>query len=243
MRLNRLQSDFFDRMAEPQIFRTMFEHLTDVFFFVKDRDSRVIAASSNLLARLGVAREADLVGTRDEKFFPPHIARGFRQDDELVFRTGKPLKNRLEVWYDEQHNFAWFVTTKVPLRGRNGRIIGLMGITRSDDRKVARTGITRVINRMQQQAHLSPSTADLARECGMSERTMNRRIKQSLGVTPYQLMLRIRIQKAAEALIKGQAKISDIALSYGFCDQSAFTQHFRRGTGMTPRQFRERHQS
>ena len=242
MSMSRLQRDFFGAMADPAILRTMFEHLPEVFFFVKDRQSRLIAASSHLVARLGLEREVDLIGARDEDFFPPHIARGFREDDKLVFRTGKPLKNRLEVWFDEQHNLSWFVTTKVPLRGTNGRVIGLMGITRCDDGKVARSGITQVVSRLGQRTHPLLSTAQLARESGMSERTLYRRLKQSLGVTPYQLRLRIRIQKAAEALITSQTKIIEVALSHGFCDQSAFTQHFRSRTGMTPKQFRMRHQ-
>lgn len=53
-------------------------------------------------------------------------------------------------------------------------------------------------------------------------------------------MLRLRIQSAAEALVKTAAGISEIAIDHGFCDQSAFTQQFRKRTGMTPRQFRLR---
>jgi AraC-like DNA-binding protein len=34
--------------------------------------------------------------------------------------------------------------------------------------------------------------------------------------------------------------IADIALTCGFCDQSAFTQHFRRHMGLTPAAYRKR---
>ena len=44
----------------------------------------------------------------------------------------------------------------------------------------------------------------------------------------------------AEALAKTSASIIEIALNHGFCDQSAFTQQFRKRTGMTPKQFRVR---
>lgn len=223
----------------------MFDHLPDVFFFVKDRESRLITGSRPLLARLGIASGDDRIGTKDEDFFPPHVARGFREDDERVFRTGEPVKNRLEVWYDEQHNLDWFLTTKVPLYGKNGQIIGLMGIIRRDaDRASQREGseVAQVVDRLQQQPTRFGSTGELARECGMSVRTLHRKIKQSLGLTPHRLTLRIRIQKAAEALIKSKTSISEIALSHGFCDQSAFTQLFHKRTGMTPKQFRMRHQ-
>ena len=86
------------------------------------------------------------------------------------------------------------------------------------------------------------TVAELARECGLSERTLYRKIHQALGVTPYELMLRIRIESAAEALIQTTDKVIDIAQAHAFCDQSAFTQHFRKRIGVTPKQFRMRHQ-
>lgn len=243
--LSLLQNDFFGSMAEPDVFRAMFDHLPEVFFFVKDRKSRLIAGSRHLLARLGAASEADLIGTEDEDYFPLLIAHGFRKDDERVFSTGEPVKNRLEVWYNEQHNLDWFLTTKVPLYGKNGQIIGLMGITRRDDGRVSRrpeSEVARVLDQFQKQSSRSLSIGELARECGMSGRTLHRKIKEALGVTPHELMLRFRIQNAAEALIRSRTSIGEIALSHGFCDQSAFTQLFHKRTGVTPRQFRIRHQ-
>jgi transcriptional regulator GlxA family with amidase domain len=62
-----------------------------------------------------------------------------------------------------------------------------------------------------------------------------------VGVTPYELTLRIRVQKAGEALIESDDKVASIAHAHGFCNQSTFTQHFRTRTGMTPKQFRVRH--
>jgi len=46
---DRLQAEFFARMAEPQAMREIFEHLPGVFFFVKDTQGRHIAANSDLL--------------------------------------------------------------------------------------------------------------------------------------------------------------------------------------------------
>ncbi|MBE2285988.1 MAG: AraC family transcriptional regulator [Prosthecobacter sp.] len=36
--------------------------------------------------------------------------------------------------------------------------------------------------------------------------------------------------------------INSAMASSAFCDQSAFTQQFRKRTGMTPKEFRRRHQ-
>lgn len=240
-----LQSAFFASMADPQAFRLMFDQQPNVFFFVKDRESRLIAASEPTWTRLGLESEAEVIGRLDEDFYPEQAAKSFRADDALVFRTGKPLINRLEVWYDEQRTLNWFLTTKVPLRGKNGKIIGLMGFTRRDEgrsRHQPSSEVTLIVSHIQKNTSRILSTAELARECGLSERTLYRKIHQALGVTPYELMLRIRIESAAEALIQTTDKVIDIAQAHAFCDQSAFTQHFRKRIGLTPKQFRMRHQ-
>jgi AraC-like DNA-binding protein len=240
-----LQSAFFASMTDPQAFRLMFDQQPNVFFFVKDRESRLIAASEPTWTRLGLKSEADVIGRLDEDFYPEQAAKSFRADDALVFRTGKPLINRLEVWYDEQRTLTWFLTTKVPLRGKNGKIIGLMGFTRRDEgrsRHQPRSEVTLIVSHIQKNTNRILSTVELARECGLSERTLYRKIHQALGVTPYELMLRIRIESAAEALIQTTDKVIDIAQAHAFCDQSAFTQHFRKRIGLTPKQFRLRHQ-
>jgi AraC-like DNA-binding protein len=240
-----LQSAFFASMTDPQAFRLMFDQQPNVFFFVKDRESRLIAASEPMWTRLGLESEADVIGRLDEDFFPEQTAKAYRADDALVFRTGKPLINRLEVWYDEQRTLTWFLTTKVPLRGKNGKIIGLMGFTRRDEgrsRHQPRSEVTLIVSHIQKNTNRILSTVELARKCGLSERTLYRKIHQALGVTPYELMLRIRIESAAEALIQTTDKVIDIAQAHAFCDQSAFTQHFRKRIGLTPKQFRLRHQ-
>ena len=63
-------------------------------------------------------------------------------------------------------------------------------------------------------------------------------MKKTLGISPYELGLRHRIQSAAEAIAKTSTPIIEIAIEHGFCDQSAFTQQFKKRTGLTPRQFR-----
>jgi hypothetical protein len=47
-----LQSAFFASMTDPQAFRLMFDHQPNVFFFVKNRESRLIAASLPMYSRL-----------------------------------------------------------------------------------------------------------------------------------------------------------------------------------------------
>jgi PAS domain S-box-containing protein len=244
MKPPRLQAEFFARIADPQAVREIFEHLPGVFFFVKDDQGRHIAANSATYARFGIKGEHELVGAMDEKFFPPEVAKAYREDDQRVIRSGKPIINRLEVWYDEQHRLDWFLATKLPVRDRRGKVIGVMGITRRDEDRLRHHDVrevTEAVRLARENVHRVLGTAELARAVGLSERQLHRKIKAALGLGPYELLLRTRVQAAAEVLARTSTPISEVALDHGFCDQSAFTQQFRKRTGMTPKEFRQRH--
>lgn len=240
----RLQAEFFSRLSDPQVMRTMFDHLPGVFFFVKDAEGRLITANAAKLERLGLKHESEIVGATDADFFPADVALAFRKDDQEIIRTGRAVVNRLELWLDEQRVLNWFMTTKLPVHGKNGHIIGIMGLSRRYDEKTTQHGVREVaaaVTYVQAHLHENLNAADLAVAIGVSERHLHRKLREAMGTTPHELMLRMRIQSAAEALTKTSAALSDIALDHGFCDQSAFTQQFRKRTGMTPRQFRQRH--
>lgn len=244
MASTRLQAEFFARIADPQAVREIFEHLPGVFFFVKDDQGRHIAANSATYARFGIKGEEELVGAMDEKFFPPEVAKAYREDDQRVIRSGKPIINRLEVWYDEQHRLDWFLATKLPVRDRRGKVIGVMGITRRDEDRLRHHDVrevTEAVRLARENVHRVLGTAELARTVGLSERQLHRKLKAALGLSPYELLLRTRVQAAAEVLARTSTPISEVALDHGFCDQSAFTQQFRKRTGMTPKEFRQRH--
>lgn len=243
MASTRLQAEFFARIADPQAVREIFEHLPGVFFFVKDDQGRHIAANSATYARFGIKGEEELVGAMDEKFFPPEVAKAYREDDQRVIRSGKPIINRLEVWYDEQHRLDWFLATKLPVRDRRGKVIGVMGITRRDEDRLRHHDVrevTEAVRLAKENVHRVLGTSELARMVGLSERQLHRKIKAALGLSPYELLLRTRVQAAAEVLARTSTPISEVALDHGFCDQSAFTQHFRRHMGLTPAAYRKR---
>ncbi|MFY7876710.1 MAG: helix-turn-helix domain-containing protein [Pirellula sp.] len=245
MHVSDIQSHFFKKLADPAGIRAIFEYLTNVAFFVKDRQGKIITVSSSVLNRLGMTRETEFVGKTDAEVYSTEMAEAFRKDDEKVFLTGTPLVNRLEVWLDEKGQPDWCVTTKVPLFGVDGSVVGLMGVSRRDLNLSVlepEDTPTKAIAYLRQNIDRNVSTEELAEAISVSPRTLNRKIQQAFGTSPYELILRIRIQAAAESLLKCADSISSVAISHGFCDQSHFTQHFRNRMGMTPRKFRAMHQ-
>jgi len=236
-----LQEWFFRQMEPSQQFRALFEHLPGVIFFAKDTRGRMLAVSDTMVKRYGKSCEAEVIGKTDFDFFPPHIAEGFLRDDRMVMSTRRPLLGRLDVWFNEQRVFDWFVTNKL-LYGRGGEVIGVMGTAYHLEEKremlFTKARIGDAVRQMQEQSAEKLSIEELAQGAGLSERQFRRQFHDVFHMSPQEFFLKTRMQAACRALVRSGAQIAQIALQSGFSDQSTFTQHFRRLLGVTPLQFR-----
>lgn len=241
----KFQRDFFARMGELQQFQQLFEHLPGVYFFVKDRQSRMVCGSQPFWEHLGAKSEAEIIGKTDDEFFPPHAADHFRQDDQLVMSTGEPLIGRVELWYNEQQVLDWFVTNKLPVRDARGQIIGVMGIVRSyaGQRRtmLPMSLINSTVDFIREHHHERLTVEELADRAGLSPRQLHRKFREVFGLSVQDFLIKTRIQSASDALLHSGMSMSEIAADFGFCDQSAFTQQFRKHTGLTPLKFRRRY--
>ncbi|MFZ5438735.1 MAG: GlxA family transcriptional regulator [Myxococcota bacterium] len=81
---------------------------------------------------------------------------------------------------------------------------------------------------------------DLARAAGTSPRTLLRRTRAALGVTPLAFVHRLRVAHAAHLLETTDRSVEEIAGRVGYSDAAAFRRIFRRYEGRTPRELRPR---
>ena len=70
-----------------------------------------------------------------------------------------------------------------------------------------------------------------------------RRVRQIFRLTTGQMLLKLRIDAAAEQLRDNDRPVAQIALACGYSDQSAFTRQFRRTIGLTPLEYRSAYRS
>ena len=122
---------FIRSIAAESSYHAIFEHIAGVAFFVKDRHSRLIAGNRHFYERLGFQNERELIGKDDLALFPARLAEHFRRDDAEVMRTGKPKLDIIELFFNRQGIPDWFLTHKLPVRDRRGRVIGIIGVTQS----------------------------------------------------------------------------------------------------------------
>lgn len=241
----QFQRRFFARMGGQQQFQQLFEHLPGVYFFVKDRHSRMVCASQPFWQHLGAASEAEIIGKTDHEFFPQHAADHFRRDDQWVMTTGRPLIGRVELWYNAQRVLDWFVTNKLPVRDVQGEIIGVMGIVRSYEGQrrsmQPMSQIDSTVDYIREHHRERLTVGQLAARAQLSPRQLHRKFRAVFGLSVREFLVKTRIQAASDALLHSDQSIAQIAGELGFCDQSAFTQSFRKHMGLTPRRFRLRY--
>lgn len=88
-------------------------------------------------------------------------------------------------------------------------------------------------------AHLAESLrlAQLASLAGLSQFHFARAFKKSTGLAPHQYVVRRRVERARDLLLRGGGGVADVASQVGFADQSHLSAHFKRAFGTTPAAF------
>jgi AraC family transcriptional regulator len=105
--------------------------------------------------------------------------------------------------------------------------------TARDERRVA--GVVRYMESTLARAH---ALADLSKQAGLSPFHFLRVFRKVTGVSPHQLLLRMRLHAAAHRLRQGSETVTDIAYGVGFEDLSNFVRTFRAEFGAPPSRYR-----
>jgi len=114
-------------ISERKMLRTLIDNLP-VTIYVKDAECRKIIANRADLDVIGALSEEEVLGKTDLDTFNNEIGQRGYADDQRVIYTGFPVLNREEDFYDANGVQRWLVTSKIPLPGEGGKIIGLVGI-------------------------------------------------------------------------------------------------------------------
>jgi AraC family transcriptional regulator len=127
-------------------------------------------------------------------------------------------------------------------------VLSAMEVSRYADRQAAaNTGQNDALDRTRAartqelvEANLSReiSLGELARAAGLSRFHFLRSFKRSTGETPYQYVLRRRIETAQTMLREQSPSVEAIAAAVGFSSSTRFIRAFRLKTGITPGAYR-----
>ncbi len=104
---------------------TLINNLPD-YVSIKDRESRVLITNTANARVMGLQKPQDAVGKTDLDFYPPPEAARYIADERTVIQTGTALINKEEESVDQKGQKRWTLTTKVPLRNAQGKVMGIV---------------------------------------------------------------------------------------------------------------------
>jgi AraC-like DNA-binding protein len=220
----------------------VFDRLPNVVFFVKDVEGRYAVVNQTLVVRTGARRKSALLRRTAEEVFPGPLGAAYAAQDRLVVRTGNEVKDQLELHFYPGGGRGWCLTFKTPLRGEDGTVQGLIGVSRdlhrADELHPEYRRLARAVDEIRERYAETISLASLARKVGLSLDKFERLVQRAFHLTPRQLLVQTRVEAAMRALEDPRRSIAEIAHACGYADHSAFTRQFRATTGLSPSELR-----
>jgi two-component system sensor histidine kinase/response regulator len=116
-------------LQEKNLLAALMNNIPDMIYF-KDRQSRFTRNNMAHAREIGLADPQEMVGKSDFDFFSEEHAREAHEDEQRIMKTGEPLVGKVEYSGKRDGGGRWVSSTKVPIRGTDGDVIGMVGISR-----------------------------------------------------------------------------------------------------------------
>lgn len=131
------RADAHDALAhESRLMQALMDSIPDAIYF-KDTESRFTRVNRHVPYRANIPPES-VIGKTDFDFFVEDHAREAYESEQQIIRTGQPIINKEEKEIYPDGSVTWLSTTKVPIYDEEGRVAGIVGISRDvSDRKLA----------------------------------------------------------------------------------------------------------
>ena len=210
--------------AERLLLRTVIDNIPDSIY-VKDIKGRKIIANPQELIYMGVKSEEEAIGKTDHEIYAKKSADEYLENDAIVYQTGKPVLNTVELINRTNQQPHWLLTSKVPLRNEKNEVIGLVGIGRDITERVEL--LDKLRENEQRLAKISQSSSDCIWEynkegkiiyCSDSiEKIFGYTVNEVMGISVLDLLEgeeKERVTKHFMSVLKEQKAIIDFEYSF-----------------------------
>ncbi len=222
-------------MADPLM--SLFEGLPHVMFSLKGIDGRYLVVNQAFAERAACKSPAAVCGKRAADLFAPELAASYEAQDAVLLRSRRPMLRQLELVTRPDGNLGWYVTNKSLLIGTDGSQKAIAAASVDEQSPVDRAGIYElegVVLHIHEHFGEPLTVAELAANANMSPELLGRRMQRLLGLSPQQLIIRVRVEEAFHRVVNSTIPLADVALSCGFYDQATMTRQVKRLLGISP---------
>jgi len=230
--------------VDVAVLSSLFDHAADVAFFVKDANGRYVVVNESLSKRHGHDDKSLAIGKRPSDICADEYGVLSAQQDAKVISDGVALIEHLEMHWLLPHQPVWCLTTKLPITDSKGDVIGLVGFSQDISVVLPLSDVPAdfavALDEFKRSMSEKVTPGLLAEQSKIKPQQLARLTKRVYGLTPGQLITKIRISAACRFLKDPAMSISQVATDCGYYDHSAFTRAFRSATGVTPTGFRKR---
>lgn len=165
------------------------------------------------------------------------LFQSYGKEDPLIFQIGQALKKEIESGSYFQ---AYIESLTISL---SAHLLRHYSTTKYDNKEykggLSKNKLGAVVEYINSYLSEDISMNILARISGLSQFYFSRQFKKSMGISPYQYIVKQRVEKAKYLLAQDNLGIAEIALICGFTHQSHLNRHFKCLTGTTPKKYRD----
>jgi|CXWL01.1.fsa_nt_gi AraC-like DNA-binding protein len=226
---------------DASLVQNLMDALPAAVFWIKDSHLRYVQSNLSMVEFCGADDRADVIGKSARDFFPQPACAYYEEIDQLVMRTGRPIKEKLHLTPPARGRPVWLLYSRWPVLNQ-GAIVGVASLARVLD---APYGKDQTYQRLKELLDYIDGAmggkigvSELAKKANVSVSQLERDFLEIFGSTPMRYLTKLRLETATE-MLKKAGTIAEIAHACGYSDQSAFTRRFRSATGMSPVEYRK----
>lgn len=220
----------------------LFESLPGTPFYIKDDALRFVSVNAAMADLCGASSCEEVVGRSARDFFPEPVCARHEALERRVMRTGKALRDQLDLSWGKNETAKWLLTGRWPIVAASGERIGVVGIARTLDVKrriPVYKRLSAAIDHLHENFGVRLDISEVASRVGVSPDQLKRDFVSVFGVPPRRYLSMVRLHAALEMLASGRP-IAEVAHACGYPDQSSFTHRFRDAVGTSPSEYRRR---
>ena len=214
---------------ERNTLRTLLDSIPDSIY-IRDRDGKYIVVNRALADLVGADDPQDVTGKSPYDFFTDEKAKSFIAEDAKVMDAGDIVINPSSMIRAQDGEVRHLLTTKVPMRDREGNVFGILGINRDiTEQEKAREAVRQTEHRMQEIVDNSPSPM-YAKSVTGRYLMVNRRYEELFGLKSEDVVGKTDMDIISdELLVKKLQKNDKLVLERGEPVQFDETLSFKDG--------------